>query len=171
MEHVPLRILEVRLIVAFLGEKDQFGWWDTAFLSTTGQSFLEHCHPRTKLLAGLNGACQAAQRIHDQRIGVGDVFHLFRLPFTIEQSLFQVAQVELTGMIDCIATQEDGLSALSRIAGSKIKVSPGPEQIAVESKLLRESTVEEFALHYLSAFEQGIQAYPYATAAQIEETA
>lgn len=170
MKNVPNRLLEVRLLVGFLGEKDQFNWWDTSFLSETGQSFLEHCYPQTKLLAGLNGACQAAQRVHDQRIGVGAVYHLFRLPFTLEQTLFQLAQSELTELAEKIGSKEAALQALGNIAESKIKSSEGPVQISEEKKLLRKATVEEFAKNYLSAFEQGIHTFPYAGATPIKES-
>jgi hypothetical protein len=38
--------------------------------------------------ARYQGIVEASKRVHDERIGVGRVFHLFRLPETTEQRLF-----------------------------------------------------------------------------------
>ena len=54
-------ILELRVAVAFLGEKGQNGWWQTQFLQPTGQRFLEFIYPRTVFAAGVNAASEAAK--------------------------------------------------------------------------------------------------------------
>jgi len=156
-------LLKLRLLVAYLGEKDQAGWWDTSFLSQIGLEFLEHSFPRTRMLAGLNGACQAAQRLHDDRIGVGSVFHLFRLPFTVEQSMFGLAQHRLDELADLIKDRKTAIQALRELSSSTVRAE-GPVQIGTEKKLLRHSTIDEFATHYLSALEDEKLIFPYITA-------
>jgi len=69
----------LRALVGYLGEKPQFGWWDTNFLSKTSLQFLEINFPRSYLSAGCVSVTQAAHRVHDQLIGKNGVFHLFRL--------------------------------------------------------------------------------------------
>ena len=53
-------LITLRAIVCFLGEKPQFGWWDTNFLSQTGLQFLVINFPRTALAAGCNSVIEAA---------------------------------------------------------------------------------------------------------------
>lgn len=41
------RITLLRALVAFLGAKDQYGWWDCSFLGVTGRKYLAIIHPRS----------------------------------------------------------------------------------------------------------------------------
>src|SRR5262245_51587114 len=82
----------VRALVAFLGEKDQFGWWDCSFLGSTGRKYLAITFPRSYIAAGVMAACEAARRVHDARIGKGRVYHLFRLRHATERRLQQHTQ-------------------------------------------------------------------------------
>lgn len=81
------KLLELRILVGYLGEKDQFNWWDTLFLDQTGRRFLQVNFPRSVFAAGVHSVVEAAKQLHDQRIGRGRVFHLFRLPAFSEESL------------------------------------------------------------------------------------
>ncbi len=47
------QLAKLRLLVCHLGEKKQYAWWDTGFLDTTGQRYLEMVLLRTKSAAGL----------------------------------------------------------------------------------------------------------------------
>lgn len=40
-------LIQLRLLVAYLGEKKQFAWWETSLLDATGRGFLERSFPRT----------------------------------------------------------------------------------------------------------------------------
>ena len=77
----------LRLLVGFLGEKDHFAWWQSSFFAPGSNAFLAPVFPRTQLLAQYEGVTRAASLQHDDRIGVGDVCHLFRLPEDVEQGL------------------------------------------------------------------------------------
>jgi len=90
------QIAMLRICVAFLGEKDQRDWWKSSFLSRSGEAFIAPIFPKTSILARINGASAAAQFVHDEHIGIGDVFHLFRLPENVEQDINQLLKRELS---------------------------------------------------------------------------
>lgn len=96
-------IAKLRTCVAFLGEKEQNNWWPCSFLSSSGAAFLTPVFPKTSLLARVNGASTAAQVIHDEYIGVGNVYHLFRLPENIEREIAQILTKEQS-FSDCISS-------------------------------------------------------------------
>lgn len=73
------QIAAIRAAVGYLGEKDQAGWWSSSFFASTGSAFLSPIFPRTQVVAQCQGVSGAASKIHDERIGVGNVYHLFRL--------------------------------------------------------------------------------------------
>ena len=73
-------IVRLRILVLALGEAHMSGWWKTQFLSTTGLSYLNRLYPRSSFAAAVRSASRAAKAVHDSSIGVGNVFHLFRLP-------------------------------------------------------------------------------------------
>jgi hypothetical protein len=61
------KLLQLRVLVSYLGEKDQFNWWDTSFLGKTGQKFLEINFPRSAFSAGVHSVTEAAKQLHDRR--------------------------------------------------------------------------------------------------------
>ena len=85
------KIYETRFVVGYLGEKNQKAWWNCNFLSQSSKSFLIPIFSKTMVLAQYNGVCKAASIIHDEHIGIGRHFHLFRLPNSIERRLSQFA--------------------------------------------------------------------------------
>ncbi|NQV48955.1 MAG: BrxE family protein [Candidatus Marinimicrobia bacterium] len=80
-------IVETRFLVGFLGEKEQANWWGSSFLSKSSSAFLTPVFPKTTPTAQYHGICQAAKRVHDEHIGLGRNYHLYRLPDSIERSL------------------------------------------------------------------------------------
>jgi len=50
------QILRLRLVVARLGESDLLSWWNSRYLSKTGQSYLRPQFPRTLRLAQVRSA-------------------------------------------------------------------------------------------------------------------
>jgi hypothetical protein len=85
-------ISNLRIYIGFLGEKDQHGWWQSSFFSPASDAFLSPLFSRTQLLTQCNGMSRAAALIHDEHIGVGHVYHLFRLPENLEQGLHEKLQ-------------------------------------------------------------------------------
>ena len=86
------QIVGLRLAVGLLGEQEQSAWWPSGFLGRHAQAFLGPVFGSKTRMAQYHGVTEAACRIHDEKIGVGRVFHLFRLPESIEQRLCDALQ-------------------------------------------------------------------------------
>ena len=158
------KLLQLRVLVGYLGEKDQFNWWDTSFLGKTGQKFLEINFPRSAFSAGVHSVTEAAKQLHDRRIGRGRVVHLFRLPATVEEKvhleLLNAAPAEFFAGIE---TKDNALGILQQLAVSTIDAPEGPVQVGTLKRLLSSFTIEEMAKHYVDAFSAGKQTFPYLT--------
>ena len=90
-ESYLLKLLEIRLLVGFLGERAQFDWWPTAFHEPSSRLFLEPVFSKTVRLAQYHGILEAARRLHDEHLSVGS-YHLFRLPEEVEEDLHAMLQ-------------------------------------------------------------------------------
>lgn len=153
----------LRLLVGYLGEKTQENWWSTTFFDSSSRFFLEPMFARTTRLTQYNGIREAARRLHDEYIGIGNVFHLFRLPEEMEQDLQQL-------MIDApdewfaeVSSQEGALLVLRALAGEPISILEGPQLIGSLDLVYGSPGSKALAQHYLAAFEQGIRSFPYFT--------
>ena len=80
MNAIATTIAELRVLIGYLGEKDQANWWGCEFFSATATAFLAPIFNRSLFLAQYQGATAAAAKVHDEAIGVGRIYHLFRLP-------------------------------------------------------------------------------------------
>lgn len=158
------KILKLRILIGFLGEKDQFNWWDTAFLNKTGMRFLEVNFPRSAFAAGIHSVTEAARRLHDTRIGRGRVFHLFRLPAVTEEKIhLDLMNADPAALLTDIETKEQALERLKQIASSTVDAPDGPVQVGTLRKLMSDFAMEEMAKHYYDAFAMGKQTFPYFT--------
>lgn len=152
----------LRLLVAFLGEKEQLSWWDSSFLNTTGRRFLAIDYPKTALAAAVNAASESARRVHDERIGKGRVAHLFRLPPMLEHRLHQqLLQPEATRMEAWLTTKDAALTQLAELAGKDTESASGPFRIGAVAALGAADTVGRLAGAYLHSFREGQQSMPY----------
>lgn len=151
----------LRLLVGYLGEKDQGDWWSTTFFDSDSRCFLEPVFTRTTRLAQYNGVREAARCLHDEQIGVGNVFHLFRLPEEVEQDLQQRVINAPDEWFGEIESQETALTALRNLSGEAIPVSEGPQSIGSFKELGYSSDSKALAQCYLAAFEQGVRTFPY----------
>ena len=158
-----LRLATLRILVGYLGECEHFAWWQSAFFASGSQAFLAPLFARTQLLAQCNGVTRAAGLIHDERIGVGHVYHLFRLPEDMEQGLHGVLNDdEACGHIETrLANRETALASLRELAGRQEIASMGPTRVGATSNLRSMDAWTVAAAHYLHAFEHGSQVYPY----------
>jgi hypothetical protein len=86
------QIVGLRLAVGLLGEQEQLAWWPSGFLGRHAQAFLNPIFGSKTLVSQYHGVTEAACRVHDEKIGVGRVFHLYRLPETIEQRISDAFQ-------------------------------------------------------------------------------
>ena len=67
-------VIVLRLAVGLLGEREQAGWWTSAFTSPASSAFLGPVFGAKVLQARYQGLLEAARRVHDERIGVGRAF-------------------------------------------------------------------------------------------------
>ncbi|MEW9798026.1 BrxE family protein [Alteromonas sp. CYL-A6] len=155
-------IAEIRLLVGYLGEKAQHNWWGSNFLGASSGAFLQHTFPRTTLLSQYHGVAEAALLVHDEYVGVGHNYHLYRLPVSIERDVANAVQ-QMTAEHQAIANLksiEDAQQRLSELAIEAI-AQDGPTNIGLfEDKNLEHLLLTSAGL-YLSAFKQGIKCLPF----------
>src|SRR5436190_18072499 len=120
--------IQLRLLVGYLGEKTQHGWWTTDFFSPVARAFLEPSFPRTWRVAQYTAATEAARRVHDEHIGVGNVFHLFRLPEELERQLHahMLANPADESLFAQLTGRESAIKTLEEFAGKSGKNGEGP---------------------------------------------
>lgn len=156
-------ILKLRVAIGFLGEDAQFGWWNSSFFSATASSFLTPVFPRTQFLSQAEGVRAAAAKLHDERIGVGQVFHLFRLTEELEQSLHQMLhdQDHCQNLGTLIQSKDAAMKFLQEnYSGSKQK-SLGPIMVGDIADIISKPTVEAVGKEYLRGFEAESPVFPF----------
>ena len=156
-----IAIAKMRVVVSFLGEKEQQGWWTSSFYSRGSSAFLSPLFPRSELLAQCRGASSAALRIHDERIGVGKVFHLFRLPEEMERGIHE--NLCQSAIVDEVRQMiEDAKTAFAFLSGSGLSsTKPGPIREGTLAELSKSSLWSSMAGHYAFAIQNQIQVFPY----------
>ncbi|WP_219012200.1 BrxE family protein [Shewanella algae] len=155
------RILELRLLIGFLGEKAQFDWWGSAFLTKSSASYLMPMFPRTTLLAQYNGVCEAALKVHDEFIGIGQHYHLYRLPEVYEKALVScISEYGADDVLVKMAATDSAIARLAEIAGS-VDASEGPVNAGQFDEHAVEDSLSTIAGFYLAAFKVGKKSYPF----------
>jgi len=156
------KLIMLRALVGFLGEKPQYGWWDSNFLSETGLRFLDVIFPRSAFAAGVNSVTEAAKRLHDSRIGKGRVYHLFRLPSRFEHIIHEdLLNFDQSKLLPDLETKEAALGKLQTFASSDFEAPEGPIQIGTSEDLTKPLSVKKLAKYYGDAFEVGKRTFPY----------
>ena len=155
---LTLTIAKLRASVAFLGEKEQHNWWPSSFLSRSGEAFLSPVFPKTSILSRVTGASKAAQLCHDEYIGVGDVFHLFRLPENIEHDISQLL-IKDPSVAENFATIEDAVAQLVNLAVGTTIHGVGP--LLLEQNDIDHDVISQMASAYKTGFEKNQSVYPY----------
>jgi hypothetical protein len=161
-----VRLLQLRLIVGFLGEKPCYNWWPTSFAAPSARAFLEPAFPRTTGTAIFHGVSTAAARVHDEFIGIGlRVFHLFRLPAETEQDLHEAAQAVYSDLNvrGVFKSRDAGLDVLAAFAESVDSGHEGPVAIGEIEDLWKCRLIDTIAGKYFSAFRGSMRSYPYLT--------
>jgi hypothetical protein len=159
------QIVGLRLAVGLLGEQEQSAWWPSGFLGRHAQAFLGPVFGRKTRMAQYHGVTEGACRIHDEKIGVGRVFHLFRLPESIERRLFDALQEgsvpeEVTRCFDSTEVAESILADLTK---TPAEVKPGPVRLGGADMINSPNGLALLAATYRAAFQTGIKCYPYFT--------
>lgn len=153
-------VLKARVLVGFLGERAQFGWWPTAFYESSGRLFLKPIFSRTPQVAQYHGVVEAARRLHDEHLSVG-TYHLFRLPEEIEQDLHVLVQTagEEWSPAALYRDKQTALAMLTDMTGAAMKGGVGPVSIGNVRDIADRLT--EIASVYCSAFSSNAQSFPY----------
>lgn len=155
-------LLRLRVLVAYLGERGQHAWWSSMFLGVTGASVLSHPFPRTTHLAQYHGAVEAARKVHDELIGVGQVLHLFRASDEVEQDLHAMVLQGGSSVLDVVAQgRDDALAQLVATGDVPSTSEVGPVLVGEPGELLVADAVRKTAGIYAAAFASGQRAYPY----------
>jgi|AntAceMinimDraft_8_1070364.scaffolds.fasta_scaffold00500_11 hypothetical protein len=161
-DKILTHLIILRFIVGFLGEKEQFGWWDTNFLSKTGLKFLAINFPRSALTAGCTSVTAAAKRLHDERIGKGGVFHLFRLPASIEETVHrELMKVDQEEILPHLESKDAAMVVLKELFNDDVDAPSGPVQIGTTKNILSDSAIRGLAGRYYDAFSTGKKTFPY----------
>ena len=155
-------ILQLRLLVGFLGERSQHGWWPTSFFGEYSMRSLEFVAPKTASLAQYHGTVEAARRLHDEHLSVGS-YHLFRLPEEVEQDLHALlrstAGVEVTNAV--LKDKDSAMAVLVKMANAGMAAAEGPVSVGSISALSELETAKSIAGVYVNALSANVKAYPY----------
>jgi hypothetical protein len=156
-------LFDLRLVVGYLGEKDQSRWWESSFLSPSSKSFLVPVFAKTTLLAQYHGVCKAAALVHDEHIGLGLHYHLYRLPNSVER--LTARSIENDDHQDRASAPftDSGLalSYLEQFCASPVVKSEGPLIVGDYSDTDLESLLRKSASYYFDAFSHGYKTFPY----------
>lgn len=156
-------IIKLRLAVGLLGEKDHSNWWPSLWLTSNAMAFLSPVYGARTDAARYQGLVETARIVHDSRIGVGQAFHLFRLPEALERRLHDaVFRDDATNRASAISQQDDAEALLSDIAET-VDASAGPIRVGSTADFETSSWLKVLAGHYLSAFRSSQQTFPYFT--------
>ena len=155
-------ISELRVLVGYLGEKGQSHWWSSEFFSPNAAAFLAPIFNRSVFLAQYQGVTAAAAKVHDEAIGVGRIYHLFRLPIGFEQAASETLNDNsFTKYLQAnLVSRELALSRLSELVAGTDTSTPGPVSLGQMGDDLS-AELKRAAGVYLSAFKLGIQSFPY----------
>lgn len=159
------RLIGLRAAVGYLGEQGHFGWWPSSFFVAGSTGFLAPVFPRTHTLAQVTGVSRAAARSHDERIGVGNSYHLFRLPEEIEQAIHRrLLDAQTHQSITQRLTDRDAARAwLAEMAAPAADTAVGPIRIDGLHGVYAGERWSLAAAHYLAAFTNNNETYPYFT--------
>jgi len=156
-------LIRLRAAVGLLGEAGQAAWWQSSWFSSSAPKFLSPIFGERRMQAQVDGVVESARRVHDERIGIGRVFHLFRLPETIERRLHDALREETfaDALSQVTSSHIEARKVLSELAGGGVDAAAGPIRVGPLVDLEGSAWVPAVAAHYASAFDGGIETFPY----------
>jgi hypothetical protein len=106
---------------------------------------------------------RAAALVHDERIGVGNVYHLFRLPEEMEQAIHQLLhETQFRDHIQKIITSKvSALDYLRKNSTIQEQSSIGPTHVGDIHALHNHEVWKVVAGFYYVSFEKQIEILPY----------
>jgi hypothetical protein len=160
MTKVTRIITELRILIGYLGEQ-RCPWWTSQFFSPTAHTFLAPIFARTFFQAQCQGVTAAAARLHDEHIGIGRTFHLFRMPEGIEQAVAATLATSVfeSEMRPYLANVEVALDRLNELT-SQQSAPEGPVAVGAMMEDLNQQLRRIAGLYY-DAFSKGTKSFPY----------
>ena len=162
-DHEIRSLVQLRLLVGFLGEKSNWNWWGSNFVEPNSEAFLSPIFSRTMMLARYTGVCEAAMLVHDEYIGVGANYHLYRMPDSTERAAFKMlADSALQQKLSIVlGSTEAAQTKLSQLAATKAHKIEGPVALGSYTHGNLDFLLHESASHYSRAFQEGYKCFPY----------
>lgn len=151
-------VSRLRVLVGYLGERQQSAWWPSSFLDRMSEAFLTPVFGYAAANARVVGVTEAARRVHDDAIGVGRAFHLFRLPETLEQELHRTLAESKDAAVE---STEAALEELKTLSSGEVAANPGPICVGPLDMLADARWIPVVAGHYHAAFTAGVPSFPY----------
>ena len=156
-----INIIKLRVAIGLLGEKDHGNWWPSLWFTSNAVAFLSPIYGERTDAARYQGLIETARLVHDSRIGVGRAFHLFRLPEALERRLHDaVMRDDAMSTAGVVQKKDDAEALLSEIA-EPVDASPGPIRVGSAEDLEGSGWTKVLAGHYISAFRNSQQTFPY----------
>jgi hypothetical protein len=157
-------IVKLRVCVGFLGELQQFAWWQSSFFSQMSNAYISPIFGKTSFSAQYYGIKEAATRVHDEHIGIGKgVFHLFRLPEMHEIELHRILEdkkiIEDARLI--VSGKDSAEKFLEEYAIDSGKAEVGPVRVGDNSDIDRMPVWQTVAHYYLNAFRKRNKTFPF----------
>lgn len=169
---LPFLALRLRALVLALGESVRPAWWNTEFMNETGLRFLERLYPRSFFRAAVHAAGKAACEVHDRALGRVAVYHLFRLPETLEAEIHAIPpSFDKDFAVHfrlCLGQTDKLMETLALLCDGEERkgVAPGPRRIGTEADLATVHVFRRTAFVYHRAFSRGKPGFPYFAAEQ-----
>jgi hypothetical protein len=168
-KQVRLHLIAFRLraLVLALGESASPPWWKTRFMDETGFRFLERLYPRSYFKAAVHAAGKAACNVHDGAVGRIGVYHLFRLPESLEAEIHAISPSQdedfLTQFRSRLGKPVELMEMLMPLCGGAVgqDADPGPRRIGAVADLMTLAALGRTASFYHGAFSRGKPAFPY----------
>lgn len=115
------------------------------------------------MVSQYTGVCEAASLIHDDGIGIGRHYHLYRLPDSYERLLLQCIRNEefANQLLSHTANKEKALLRLKELGSDSHKKAEGPVVVGDFSDSNFEDLLKKIRGIYIQAFENEIRAYPF----------
>ncbi len=129
---------------------------------------MERLYPRTYFHAAVHAAGQAASEVHDRAVGRVGVYHLFRLPETLETEILRMSPDSYREFFvvlrDILGYSEKLMELLNTLCGeAREDNASGARKIGTSKDLMTEAGLKKTALVYKQAFAQGKPSFPYFT--------
>ncbi|OPY73248.1 MAG: hypothetical protein A4E62_00564 [Syntrophorhabdus sp. PtaU1.Bin002] len=163
---LPAIALRLRALILSLGETVNPPWWKTEIMNETGLRFLERIYPRTSFYAAIHAAGKAASDAHDRAVGRVGVYHLFRLPESLETEIHRMPVDPDNDFFTALRMAMGQPAELMKLlalmcSGEGTEASPGAKKIGTDKDLMTTAGLRKTAAFYHTAFARNKPGFPY----------